>query len=231
MDRTSGVAHDCRSCYTEKAMVRILYENDEILVIDKPAGLASQPGEAVGAHVVQVLEAQLGMAPYLVHRLDRDTAGCMVLARNPAAASRWSRLIAGREVRKRYLAWVAGAPSRSSGTIDLPLEGSRGMQEACTLYRLRETCMLSDATLPSDFRCSLLELELRTGRMHQIRRHLASLGLPIIADDRHGDFQLNRVLRKLLSAKRLLLRRQLHVVRDHALHKLFEPDPRLPPKP
>jgi len=220
-------------CYDGIPMIPLLFENDEILVVDKPAGLAAQPGEAVRDDVVAVLERQLGYRPFPVHRLDKETAGCMMLAKNSQAASRWSRLIAGREVTKRYEAWVFGLPDKEKGVIDAVLDGAKGEQKARTLWRLKEVWRipqeergadlsglqtagrrwLPDETGPRHerlqgaskvFTVSLLELELATGRMHQIRRHLAGIGLPIVADDRHGDFGLNRALRRI-GVRRLML--------------------------
>ncbi len=214
-------------------MIPLLFENDEVIVVDKPAGLAAQPGEGVREDLVAVLERQLGYRPFPVHRLDKETAGCMMLAKNSPAASRWSKLIAGRDVRKRYEAWVFGMPGKGKGIVDAVLDGARGEQKARTLWRLKEVWRfsqreqgalhaspqtagqrwLADETdsrhrqlhgASNVFTVSLLELELATGRMHQIRRHLAGIGLPIVADDRHGDFGLNRVLRRL-GVRRLML--------------------------
>jgi 23S rRNA pseudouridine955/2504/2580 synthase len=184
-------------------MIPLLFENDEIIVVDKPAGLAAQPGEAVRDDVVAVLERQLGYRPFPVHRLDKDTAGCMMLAKNSQAASRWSRLIAGRDVTKRYEAWVFGMPGKGKGVIDAVLDGAKGEQKARTLWRLKEVWSITQGA-SNVFTVSLLELELATGRMHQIRRHLAGIGLPIVADDRHGDFGLNRALRRI-GVRRLML--------------------------
>lgn len=186
-------------CYDEVYMLSILFEDDEILVVDKPAGLPAQPGEGVKDDVVGVLERQLGYKPFPVHRLDRDTAGCMMLAKTKAAAAQWSQLIASKDIVKRYYAWAAGEPQKKNGVIDAALDGRKGAQEARTLWSLKEAWRLADAQA-----VSLLELELKTGRMHQIRRHLAAIGLPILGDDRHGDFALNKALRRF-GIRRLML--------------------------
>ncbi len=200
--------------YTE--MIPLLLENDEIIVVDKPAGLAAQPGEGVRDDVVALLERQLGYRPFPVNRLDKETAGCMILAKDGRAAGRWSGLIATRDVKKRYYAWASGQPRREKGDIDDVLDGGKGAQEARTLWSLKETWEFA-AEEPETFAdrqfaeargdlvtVSLLELELKTGRMHQIRRHLAGIGLPVLGDDRHGDFSLNRILRHV-GVKRLML--------------------------
>ncbi|HOV93370.1 MAG TPA: RNA pseudouridine synthase [Spirochaetales bacterium] len=195
-------------------MLDILYQNDEIVVVDKPAGLASQPGEAVGASVITLAEAELGFRPYPVHRLDKETAGCMILAKNKEAASRWSDLIATRTIRKVYWAVCSGEPETAVGHFDDVLKVNGRPLEAHTKYR-RLAAYSFPISFPISFtgatgtlsaiNVSLLELELGTGRMHQIRRHLAMHGLPILGDDKYGDFALNRVLHKKKNLKHLLL--------------------------
>jgi len=195
-------------------MIAALYEDEEILVLDKPAGLPSQLGEGLRVSVVEAVERDFGFRPFLVHRLDKDTAGCLVVARTSAAAAKWSRLIETRELRKTYRALVSGTPPASSGRFDetVPLRG--GDKAASTLWRLvapfgrpagsSGSPGAVDVALPSaPFSC--LELELETGRTHQIRLHLAAHGLPILGDDRHGDFALNKRLRREYGVKRLLL--------------------------
>lgn len=203
-------------CYDAVLMIQILFENEEIIVVDKPSGLAAQPGEGVRDDVVQALERQLGFRPFPVNRLDRETAGCMILAKNSRAAGTWSRFVAERSVVKRYYAWVSGAPLQGRGLIDTPLDGARGAQKARTLWNLKEVwrfsipdgekagCAEPSSAGENTLTVSLLELELETGRMHQIRRHLADIGLPILGDDRHGDFPLNRALRRA-GVRRLML--------------------------
>jgi 23S rRNA pseudouridine955/2504/2580 synthase len=179
-------------------MIAALYEDDEILVLDKPAGLASQPGEGVRASVVEAVQRDFGFRPFLVHRLDKETAGCLVVARSSPAASKWSRLLESRELRKTYRAIVAGGPALGdgdSGRIEESVRGPRGDRPAITEWRL----------LSSFGDYAYLELVLGTGRMHQIRIHLASRGMPILGDDRHGDFALNKRLRAELGLRRLLL--------------------------
>jgi 23S rRNA pseudouridine955/2504/2580 synthase len=189
-------------------MITALYEDEEILVLDKPAGLASQPGEGVRLSVVEAVERDFGFRPFLVHRLDKETSGCLVVARSAGAASRWSGLIESRELRKTYRAVASGSPGGASGPgltgcFDDPVPSRDGDKAARTAWRLLASFGPREGGERAPF--SYLELELGTGRTHQIRIHLASHGLPILGDDRHGDFALNKRLRKEAGLKRLLL--------------------------
>jgi 23S rRNA pseudouridine955/2504/2580 synthase len=177
--------------------ISILFENDECLVLNKPAGLATQGGERVGASLDALLTELRSPKPLLVHRLDKDTSGLILVAKTRAAAARLSALFADerRLVRKQYLAICAGCPRPPMGSIVNALEVHGAIRHARTHY----TVLTSDQTF------SVLELELGTGRMHQIRRHLADIGCPILGDDKYGDFALNKQLRKDMGLKRLLL--------------------------
>jgi len=176
-------------------MIQALYQDEEVLVIDKPAGLATQPGAGVRVSVVEAVERDFGFRPYLVHRLDKETAGCLVVARASRAAASWSALVESRELRKTYRAVVSGRPEGEAGVFDEAVK-NRGVERAAST---------SWSLVGSFAGYSYLELVLGTGRTHQIRLHLASHGLPILGDDRHGDFALNKRLRKEAGLKRLLL--------------------------
>jgi 23S rRNA pseudouridine955/2504/2580 synthase len=180
----------------------IVYEDSSCIVINKPAGLAAQGGKGISASLDGILAQNWPQRPLLVHRLDRDTSGLILVAKDKAAAAVYSRILGGgsvgghRAVVKRYLAMCKGRPARDEGVINLDLE-IRGMKKKSeTRYHLIEG-------FKDDF--SLLELELGTGRMHQIRRHLALTGNPVLGDDKHGDFTLNRLLRKTMKLNKLLL--------------------------
>jgi 23S rRNA pseudouridine955/2504/2580 synthase len=182
--------------------ITVLFENSDCLVLNKPAGLAVQGGREVGASLDKILAAEWSPPPLLVHRLDKDCSGVILAAKNREAAARFSAALAGRNrscpdggVLKQYLALTAGCPRPEAGIIRLDLETRGKVRFSETRYRRRSG--------DGDF--SLLELELGTGRMHQIRRHLASIGAPILGDDKYGDFVLNRGLRKTRGLRRLLL--------------------------
>jgi 23S rRNA pseudouridine955/2504/2580 synthase len=182
-------------------MLEILYENEDILVVDKPAGLASQPGERVGKTVLSLAAEQFGFTPFPIHRLDRDTSGCMMLARSPQTAARWSALLASRMVRKLYVAVCSGKPQSERGAYTDPIPTHGKQAEARTEYRLLAVFGAGWDKAPF----SAIELELKSGRTHQIRRHLAMHDLPILADDKYGDFALNRKLGKEKGLKTLML--------------------------
>lgn len=190
--------------------VTVLFENDEILVLDKPAGLAVQGGKGIEVSLDRILAEEYAPRPLLVHRLDRDTSGVILTAKNPGAAARYARFFAeersfspsggpgggpGKGLVKQYRALCAGLPPGESGLIRFGLDVRGTEKTALTAYR----------RLSGNGDFSLLELELGTGRMHQIRRHLARTGNPVLGDDKYGDFALNKRLRKTMGLRRLLL--------------------------
>jgi RluA family pseudouridine synthase len=169
---------------------RVLYRDGSILVIDKPAGLAVHPGPSTA----ESLERYLGWLrfgiremPRLMHRLDRDTRGCLVLARHARGASKLGRLFSSASVKKTYWAIVEGAPPAPEGVIDRPLkkitrkDGWRmapdaAGQRALTRYRV----------LGSGDGLAWLELAPETGRTHQLRVHCAAEGFPVLGDPIYG---------------------------------------------
>ncbi|MFP3040392.1 RluA family pseudouridine synthase [Treponema primitia] len=182
--------------------IAVLFENDQCMVLNKPAGLAVQGGEGVGSSLDSLLSAEYSPRPLLVHRLDKDTSGVILVAKTKEAAALFSGIFARSApgaVQKQYLAICSGCPEPPSGTIETDLE-IRG-----TTRKARTTYLSSARHLFTGGEFSQLELELGTGRMHQIRRHLASIGHPILGDDKYGDFPLNKRLRKERGLKRLLL--------------------------
>ena len=174
----------------------LLYADDALLIVDKPPGLLSVPTlpgadeDSVARRIGDYVRRLRPRRPYVgvVHRLDRDTSGALALALNPRTREALRELFRSHRVERRYLALVAGTPRQGDATIDLPIRdayvaGRRGVarpdepgKPARTRFRLRER-----------FRsASLLELEIFTGRQHQIRIHLAHVGLPILGDLVYG---------------------------------------------
>jgi RluA family pseudouridine synthase len=181
----------------EIAFVRslVIFEDAEILALNKPAGLSSQGGRGQ-AHTLDELMwafARPGKArPRLIHRLDRDTSGVILTARTKPAAAFLGKALMARRVAKTYLAIVApGAPEPAAGTIELPLcrveRGREAFMQVCAPdHPDAEAALTRYRTVARSEGAALLELEPHTGRMHQLRVHLAALGRPIAGDARYG---------------------------------------------
>ncbi len=256
----------------------ILFENDEILVINKIYGLSVQGGIGVTHSLDQDLSKELGYKIYLVHRLDKETSGLLIVAKNPKAAAKWTSLISSKDVKKEYLAICANLPTingkkMKEGTLLSDVVSHGKSQNAKTFFKiekeffvelpdfddscktatscdktassrdkmqvLSENCQFLQQTASSREQATLLSencelvaeppvsqvnLELRqqnpqnqqenihktkkiplylirltleTGRMHQIRIQMANAQSPLIADDKYGDFKLNKIFRKI----------------------------------
>ncbi|MBI3950789.1 MAG: RluA family pseudouridine synthase [Acidobacteria bacterium] len=200
----------------------IIYEDEDLIVINKPAGLVVHPGAGVGSgtlanalayHFKQLSRVSSSARPGIVHRLDKDTSGLLVVAKSDEGheklAAQWRR----REVEKTYIGLVYGIPTPAQGRIEAPVgrhptqrikmavrPESKGRQ-ALTLYQVIET--FADA--------ALLELQLRTGRTHQIRVHLAHIHHPIVGDDVYGGGYKTKI-------KDLVVRDAINQLGRHFLH-------------
>ena len=193
--------------------IQVLHEDDTCLILNKPAGLAVQGGAGVSQSLDSLLARMYSPRPLLVHRLDRDTSGVILVAKGKASAAHFSRLMGeGSLCEKKYLAVCAGKPGRVSGEIRLEME-VHGKNKHCetrfTVLRsgpFPAPCLEAYPQLSSYGNVfSLMELEPGTGRMHQLRRHMALTHTPILGDDKYGDFPLNKALGKSLKLKQLLL--------------------------
>lgn len=181
----------------ERAFVRglVIAEDADILALNKPAGLSSQGGRGQVHTLDELLYAfakSSGVRPRLVHRLDRDTSGVILTARSQPAAAFLGKALMRRAFRKTYLAIVTpGAPVPPSGVIETPLRRDESGREAFMRvcppdHPDAESARSRYRTLAEGAGAALMEVSPETGRMHQIRVHLASIGRPIAGDVRYG---------------------------------------------
>ena len=198
----------------DPSKLEILYEDDWMMAVNKPAGMAVHAGSGItGATLVDHVRAYLGstatrndFAASPAHRLDRDTSGVILVAKRRPAMVHFTDVFTYGRAKKRYVALVRGKMPRPRGIIDLPLsehqqtarsKERRGinMQQAVTRYRVTRQAG----------EVALLEATIETGRTHQIRRHLAAIGHPVVGDRRYGDFAFNREASSRWGLRRLFL--------------------------
>src|SRR4051812_2768147 len=195
----------------------VLYEDEHILAVDKPAGLAIHPGSGItGETLVDQVRAYLvrqGLVtpegefkPSPAHRLDRETSGVVVVAKTRQAMVRLTEIFTAGEAEKTYFALAKGRFQKESGSIDLRLaehqqtfasKQQRGVNLQAALTHWKRLAGGPEATL--------LELSIETGRTHQIRRHLEAIGHPVVGDTKYGDFPFNRIAQRQWGLKRMFL--------------------------
>jgi 23S rRNA pseudouridine1911/1915/1917 synthase len=200
---------------SDGAEFAIAYEDDDVIVVDKPAGLVVHPapGHPTGTLSQALADRAAGGDPFrpgIVHRLDRDTSGLLVVAKSEEVHRNLQDQIKSRDVTREYLALVEGRPGSRSGTIDAPIGRDRGSRtvmstktdkprDAVTHFEIEEELPLT----------TLLRVRLVTGRTHQIRAHLAAIGYPVCGDPVYGGGPSGRRLgltRQFLHAAKLLFR-------------------------
>ena len=200
----------------ERVEVAVAYEDEFLMVVDKPAGLVTHP--APGHSGPTLAEALAGRAAGgadparagIVHRLDRDTSGLLVVAKSEPVYVELRRMIRAREVRREYLALVAGLPDVAEATIDAPIGRDRVKRNVVSTRTDRARGAVTHFEVIDRFpRTALLRVRLETGRTHQIRTHLAAIGHPVCGDRSYGGSDCGRRLgleRQFLHASRLMFR-------------------------
>lgn len=179
--------------------VPIIFENDDLVIVDKPAGMKMHPHSPTEQDtllhylagyfkVQQTTSAGTVARPYMIHRLDRETSGLVIVAKNPVVVPIMNRLLAEKKIQRTYLAWVTGSVPARSGVMNEPI----GIDEIDERKRAVNGLAAQPAItnwyrVHAVYQNTLLRLKLDTGRMHQIRVHLAFHGHPIVGDSLYGD--------------------------------------------
>ncbi len=196
--------------------IEVVYEDEYLLVVDKPAGLVTHPAPGHGG--ATLAEALAGRAAGgadperagIVHRLDRDTSGLLVVARSDEVHARLQRMMRAREITREYLTLITGHPDADSGTIDAPIGRDRSRRTVMSTRTDRARGAVTHFEVLERLpRTALLNVRLETGRTHQIRAHLAAIGHPVCGDPAYGGSGCGRRLgltRQFLHAGKLMFR-------------------------
>ena len=180
----------------EPGELAVLYEDEDLAVIDKPAGLTVHPGAGrtsgtLAHHLLARYPEMAGVGgagrPGIVHRLDRGTSGILVVARTAAAHARLARAFSERKVEKRYLALIYGEPDPPSGLVEAPIGRHPQRRQEMSIRPGGRPARTGYRTLAAGAGIALVELDLATGRTHQIRVHLKSIGHPLVGDPVYGE--------------------------------------------
>lgn len=194
----------------------IIFEDKNMLVINKPAGMVVHPDES-GHHEGTIVHAVLAHCknlsgiggekrPGIVHRLDKDTSGVLLIAKNDATHQKLTKLFHDRKVKKTYLALVKGQPKSQKGRIEAPINRSTTNRKKMAVSHQGKNAISTFEVLAAYRGVSLLKVNIETGRTHQIRVHLASIGHPVVGDPVYGDKKLNEEFK----VKHGLSRQYLH---------------------
>jgi 23S rRNA pseudouridine955/2504/2580 synthase len=208
------IAEKASAAVAPGAEFKILLEDNHLLIIDKPAGVAVHGGSGVSYGVIEQLRASRPDAKFLelVHRLDRDTSGVLLLAKKRSALTNLHEQIRDGLTDKRYLTLIHGDWKNARQHIKLPLH-KYSTADGERRVRVQEDGQASHTVFSLIRRYgefALLEAELKTGRTHQIRVHLSASGFPIVGDDKYGDFTLNKALQKADGERGAFRRMFLH---------------------
>jgi 23S rRNA pseudouridine955/2504/2580 synthase len=186
----------------------ILYENSRCLVLNKPSGIAVHGGSGLSYGVIEAMRAGRPQAPYLelAHRLDRGTSGCLVLAKRRSFLRAFQEQLRQGEVVKHYLALVSGTWDGGRQTVTAPLRKNllRGGERMVTVDETGKEAISVFKPVTCFREATLVEVELKTGRTHQIRVHGAHIGHPLAGDEKYGDPAFNQTMKRL-GLRRMLL--------------------------
>lgn len=217
-------SHDCEPKKIFKQEFQVLFEDNYLLIINKPSGLAVHSGSGIRYGLIEQLRASRPYDKYLelVHRLDRDTSGILLLTKKRSTLISLHAQIRDGLINKRYLVLVQGHWKHSRREVTFPLH------QYTTLYGEKRVYVHKNGkashTIFSLIRryngFTLLEAELKTGRMHQIRVHLAAIGFAIVGDNKYGNLALNKILRqpKIVPVVSMFNRMFLHAYKTTFLH-------------
>ena len=187
---------------SSKIASSIIYEDEDLIVINKPAGIAVHPGTHVPYGVIEILRDLRPDAPYLelVHRLDRQTSGCLLIAKNKTMLNALHELLQTKKIKKEYVALVKGRWEFGNRTVKSMLKSKNKAKDNPEyanhqfMEKYAETSFFPRKVYKE---YSLMNVDIGTGRTHQIRIHAAELGHPVVGDQKYGDFSLNRTCEKL----------------------------------
>jgi 23S rRNA pseudouridine1911/1915/1917 synthase len=204
----------------------ILYEDDYLLVVNKPSGMVSHP--AAGNYTGTLINALLyhfsdlknlseKVRPGLVHRLDKDTSGLLIIAKDENTLAMLQDMMKKREINREYVALVWGKMAASEGTIDLPMGRSPGDRKVMKVYGSKPREAVTHYNVEKSYAIAeLLKIRLQTGRTHQIRVHLSHYGHPVVGDPTYGG--RSKAITRLTGHKKKLGLSLLRVLSSQALH-------------
>ncbi len=196
--------------------ISVIYEDDDLLVVNKPGNITVHPGSKVlpGRSVIEKVTQYLGTGkpelfrPSLIHRLDKETSGALLIAKTGIALRYWTGELRKRKLRKSYMALVSGIPRRNQGTIESRLsrtDSKSGGAKSVVDDKSGQYAKTRFKIVKKYSGCTLLTVRIDTGRLHQIRSHLEFAGFPVLGDSRYGDFKANRSAREKYGLKRAFL--------------------------
>jgi 23S rRNA pseudouridine1911/1915/1917 synthase len=199
----------------ENIPLKIIYEDDDYLVINKPPNMVvhpsaqSQEGTLVNALLAYCKDSLSGIGgverPGIVHRLDKDTSGLLIIAKNDFAHAYFSELFAKKTIKKTYLALVKNAMPSESGTIDSPIARRHTDRKKMGISIQGKPAVTHYKQIKNYNNCTFIEVKIETGRTHQIRVHVSSLQHPIIGDVTYGDPKINKKFKQEHNLQRMFL--------------------------